>query len=345
MTSRPVDTPMTSTAGKRSWRRAGIRLGGSALVLTLLFVFLPLQELLTAIKRVPAGLWLLVLASYLGTHALGVAKWRLMVNLAGGKLTLIQAVRCYFAGLFGSVFLPSLVGGDVIRVGLALRYSRNRAGVFLGSLIDRMLDVTAMAALAGVGAVLLPQALNPQGRAIFWGLALIFLILAFTALGLLVALPPRRFSFRTRRLMAKVRQAVRSISRRPYYVLLALSLGVAMQTSFTVLTALIGLACGITLPLGVWLFAYPLSTLSALLPVTQGGIGVREAALAALLVPFGISAALSVAVGLVWQSVVITGGLLSGLISLLVGKFLAVVPGPTASMAIRAEDRLAIPRS
>jgi len=43
-------------------------------------------------------------------------------------------------------------------------------------------------------------------------------------------------------------------------------------------------------PLYVWLFAWPLGRISVLLPVTQGGIGVREAALAA----FGAAPVLTV---------------------------------------------------
>jgi glycosyltransferase 2 family protein len=35
------------------------------------------------------------------------------------------------------------------------------------------------------------------------------------------------------------------------------------------------------------LFAWPLAKIAAVVPITQGGIGVREAALVVLLAPFG----------------------------------------------------------
>jgi uncharacterized membrane protein YbhN (UPF0104 family) len=62
-----------------------------------------------------------------------------------------------------------------------------------------------------------------------------------------------------------------------------------------------------------------LAKLSAVLPVTQGGVGVREAALAVLFASFGVPAALAVAVGLVWQAVVITGGVVSGPLAMALG--------------------------
>jgi uncharacterized membrane protein YbhN (UPF0104 family) len=63
-----------------------------------------------------------------------------------------------------------------------------------------------------------------------------------------------------------------------------------------------------------------MAKLSALVPVTQGGLGVREAALAGLLAPFGVEPVLAVAAGLAFQAVVITGGLAGGGIATLLGR-------------------------
>jgi len=336
---------MIKAAQTRSWRRAALRVGGSVATLAVLFAILPVGELWAAMRRVPLALWFLVMAGYLSAQVIGVIKWRLMVNLAGAGLGFAQAARCHFAGLFGNIFLPSIVGGDVIRAGLALRLGRNKPGVLLGSLLDRILDVAALAGVAACGALLLPGALDPRGRKIFWAIAASFAVGAVASLALLAALPRRRLSYRWRRRMVRLRQAARSMSRQPQYVLLALSFGLVIQTSLVVLMAQIGAACGLDVLLRVWLFAYPLAKLSALLPVTQGGIGVREAALAALLAPFGAPVVLTVAVGLVWEAVIITSGLLAGLLSLLVGRFTAAGPIASAEISSVAGDGLVIPRS
>jgi len=65
----------------------------------------------------------------------------------------------------------------------------------------------------------------------------------------------------------------------------------------------------------VWLFAWPLAKLAALLPLTQGGMGVREAVLVALLLPFGAASSLTLAAGLIWEGIIIAGGLISGLVA------------------------------
>ena len=113
--------------------------GGSALALFLLFRFLSGRKIWQTLETLPAHLWIFVLTGYLATHCIGVTKWRLMVSVAGSGMKWIQAARCYFAGLFGSLFLPSLIGGDLVRAGMAMRIGRSKAGVLLGSLVDRAL--------------------------------------------------------------------------------------------------------------------------------------------------------------------------------------------------------------
>lgn len=309
---------------QRKWSRTGLRTllhyGGSALALVLLFRFLPGRQVLQALAKLPAHLWILVLAGYLATHLLGIGKWRLMVNTAGAGLNYLQAARCYFAGLFGSLFLPSLIGGDLVRAALAMRYGKTKAGVLFGSLLDRIIDFIALGLLAATGALLVPGALQPQSRREFlWLGAAVFLgIVAVTIAA--TAIPVRRLSFRMRRGAVSLCRAARSIAQRPRAAVAALSIAVVAQLSFISLSIALADACGLRLLFRAWLFAWPLAKLSAAIPVTQGGIGVREATLVALLVPFGAPPVLTVAAGLAWEAVSISGALLAGAFALVAGR-------------------------
>jgi len=312
-------TPAHDTT-KSKWRGSLLRIGGSVLLLAMLFWILPVDKLWAAIRRMPPGLFLGVLCLYLTAHALASAKWRMMVNLAGAGLNFPQAAQCYFTGLFGNVFLPSIVGGDVVRAGLALRWGKNRAGTVFGSLMDRLLDIASLGMLAGIGALLLPGALDAQSRKIFFGLAAVFALGGGAGLALILLTPVRKFPFKVRRKLAKLRHAMRSMASQPLRVGLALALAVLIQGTFATLTSILAKPCGLNLPLHVWLFAWPLAKVAALLPFTQGGIGVREAALAGLLLPFGAPAVLTVAVGLVWEVLLVIGGLIGGTTALLLSR-------------------------
>jgi uncharacterized membrane protein YbhN (UPF0104 family) len=154
---------------------------------------------------------------------------------------------------------------------------------------------------------------------------LLFAGAAVAAIVLLLALILHRpllrgHSIRFRRRLAQIRHAIRSISRHPHRLVFGWLLGTSVQGTYILLTALVGISCGLVLPLRVWLFAWPLAKMAAVLPITQGGIGVREAALVVLLAPFGAPAARVLATGIVWEGVIIAGGLLAGLTALLLRR-------------------------
>jgi glycosyltransferase 2 family protein len=299
------------------------------LVLGLLLHFLPLAPLFAALARVPPTRFVVILIGYLLAHSIGVAKWRMVVNSAGAELDLATSAQCYAGGLFGTLFLPSIIGGDVVRLAVGLRRSPRPAAVLTGNVADRFIDVGAQAALVLAGLLLLPGSLParlqiPQPGILLIGAGVIILLLAIAIVSPRRLLGGRSFHFRRR--LVHLRHALRAVSRRPHILILGWVLGVFIQTSLLVLTALLAISCGLVLPLRVWLFAWPLAKLAAVLPLTQGGIGVREAALVALLAPFGAAGPVVLAAGLVWEGVIISGGLIAGAVAFLLRKFAASAP-------------------
>jgi glycosyltransferase 2 family protein len=315
-----VESTLHKNSGRRRFAGIVLRVVGTILVLGLLFYFLPVRQVGAALRLVPLRLWLAVTAGYLACHVVASLKWRLMVNRAGSGLSVLQAAHCYFAGLFSVLVLPSIVGGDIVRAGLAMRMGRSKAAVLFGSFLDRILDFLALALLTIAGASFVPGSLSAESRHLFFILAAGALGLGIVAVLVIVLLPARRFSFRIRRGLVRLREAQRAMAERPVFVLAALLLALLVQGSFILLTTVLANAAGLHLALQAWLFAWPMAKISAVVPLTQGGIGVREAALVGLLLPFGAPAALTVAVGFAWEGVIIAGGLLGGLGVYLIGK-------------------------
>lgn len=287
----------------------------AAAVIGVLLHYLPWHLLAVAIGRVPVTTFALALCGYLCAHAVGIVKWRMVVNAAGGKLDFRTSAQCYAGGLFGTLFLPSIIGGDVVRLAVGLRRSPNPAGVLAGNVADRLVDMTAQAGLVLLGMVLLPGALpsrtQEQAQKTIPYVGIGFVVLFLVTFFLFRPLFGGR-SVRFRRQLARIRHAIRAVSGAPHVLGFAWVLGTGIQTVFLVLTAWLAEACGLTLPLRDWFFAWPLAKLAALLPLTQGGIGVREAAMVGLLSPFGAAPHLVLAAGLVWEGVVILGGLVAG---------------------------------
>lgn len=315
-----TQSEMEATGRRRPWFSFSMRLAGSAAALLVLFHFLPLAEVWRTLLLLPMQVWLLVIAGYLAAHVIAINKWRLMVNLAGAGLDFRQSVRCYFSGLFSTLLLPSIVGGDVVRAAVAFRAGKSKAAVVLGGIIDRSIDFAALALLAALGAVFVPIGMPHETRRIFTIVGIAIALLAAVLLPAIIWFPARWFPFGLRRKAGRLRGAARSMLRKPHYVVASLFLGLIAQAGFIVLTERVAVAAGLYLPLRDWLFAWPLAKFSGLIPITQGGIGVREAALVILLKPFGARAAKVAAVGLAWEAVIIIGGMIAGLIAFLLGQ-------------------------
>lgn len=286
----------------------------SAGMLAALFALIPWQEAQRAASQISFGVWGAALCGFMAGHSLGVAKWRMMVNAGRPSLRWLAAARCYAAGLFANLCLPSIVGGDVLRATLAGKATGRTESAILGGLADRVGDLVVSGLLISVGGMFAGGALSGwQAQAAGLSLPIGFGM----GLGCLPLIFRRRLSrwpARYKRLIARSLIALRRFGRNPRIALQALLVSLLVQSGFILLNAWIGWEIGIKVPLAVWFLTWPLAKVAALAPISLGGLGVRDATLASLLASFGVPVALSLVASLIWQSVMIAGGLISGLI-------------------------------
>ena len=284
-------------------------------ILSLLFVLLPWEQVRDAIGRVSPALWAGVLLGFIAGHLIGVLKFRMMVNTSRKRAPFppVDALRCYAAGLFANLYLPSIVGGDVLRALLAGRViGRTEAAIFAG-LADRAIDVLALGLLIGVGGLLTGRELAGWSVPLLLLLALAGVALGLFAVALVLRRPLRVWPAKVRGRIARSLVALRRLARRPATALGVLALSLTIQSLFVLLNAWIGWALDVRVGLGVWFLVWPLAKVAGMLPISLNGLGVRDATLAALLVPLGVPIARGVVTSLVWQTVVLAGGLLGGL--------------------------------
>lgn len=301
------------------WLMLLLRWALTLLVLALLIYVLPFGQLRDALSRITPTRFASMFTIYLLALTGGTVKWHLVVNSADSRLPFSVSAQCYAGGLFGALFLPSIVGGDAVRLAVGIARSPRPAAVITGNVVDRLLDLGAQLSLVFLGIVLLPGSLPPalkpsfRSAAALAGLTVILLLLLTWLLPRLL----RGRSVRLRRGLVQLRRAKDEVARHPYRLLSCWLVGVAVQGTFLVITMLLGRSCGLRLPFRIWLFCWPLSKIAAILPLTQGGIGVRETAMLALLRPFGAPAAQVVATGIASEGLIICGGLLAGLTAFL----------------------------
>jgi uncharacterized membrane protein YbhN (UPF0104 family) len=298
------------------WQKALVTVA----LLGALLAFIPWHEVAGALRNLSPGIWLAALGAFLLGHLVGVAKWRLIVNAGGGELRGTDAIMCYAAGLFANLCLPSIVGGDVLRAVLAGRVTRRKEPAVWGGIVDRLIDTCTLVVLMFFGAALAHGALPGV-----WATGLrAALAIGVVGIAVFVPLAWRRplakWPKRLRRHVGRSLVALRRLARSPGPAATAALLSLAIQSGFVLINVALGIRLGIVVPLAAWFLVWPLAKIASLLPISLGGLAVREASLAALLLPFGVPIALGVLSSLVWQTLMIAGGLLSGLVWLVLRR-------------------------
>lgn len=273
-----------------------------------------METLLPAITAISLPVWLLVIVGFILGHIFSAIKWRLLLGTVRVNIRVMEAIRAHGAGLFANLCLPSIVGGDIVRAGVVIRDHGNTTNIAIGSLADRVNDSLALITLAAIAAMWIPDTTEPETGSIFTAIGALLLLGAITSLMVVYLAPVARFPTRLAGIILRIRQALGSITRSPWIALTALLMSVGIQGGFVLLNIVLAREIGIEASMQLWFFAWPLAKLIALAPVSLGGIGVREVAIAGLMAPFGIDPALVVAQSLSWQAVLVGSGLFAGLV-------------------------------
>lgn len=313
MRRRPAGRPAEKQRGRRMLL---VRILISAGLLALLLLILPWEQVSEAASRMTIALYLGALLGFGAGHALGATKWRIMMSASGGgaRFSIADTAGSYGAGLFSNLFLPTVVGGDVVRAGLAARAMGRPEAVIFGSVADRLIDVASLGLLLGAGVLFVGAEVTGWAGPLVGLLGIVTVGAGLLLIPLALRRPLDRWPRRLRRPIGRSMVALRHLSRRPGAALAALALSLSMQGSFVLISAWLGYAVGASAPLSAWFMAWPLAKAAGMLPVTLGGLGVRDAALASLLAPFGVPVAVGLVASLAWNAVLIGGALLGGLL-------------------------------
>lgn len=246
-------------------RRARLlRLVGMLGALGLLVYLLGRQgwsEIEAAFRQIPAWRLALAFGLMMVSRFAVAARWYALLRAADIPIGFRQALRLTFAGLFASNFLPTTVGGDLVRLVGALRLRYDPAVSASSLIVDRLVGMAGMALIAPLSLPAL-TATAPAGG---------FLPAAVGASSL-----PERLRAMIVRSVQRVATALQLWLKRPRSLLESLFFtGVHMLCLFTLLDSLLR---GMGQEMPVWLIGglYSLVYFVTLAPISFNGYGVQE---------------------------------------------------------------------
>jgi uncharacterized protein (TIRG00374 family) len=251
-------------------------------------------------------------------------RWRVLLAAKGIRAPQARLLYYYLVGNFFSAFLPTAVGGDVVRVVGLSAGSERRADIFASVLVERILGFFVLLPM-GLCAIPLIGRERVDWEVIItvWVIAGLIFLVGFTVMLRPVA---RRLSrlidpllrpldrFKVRERFERAYEAVVSYGCcRPALVQGAL-ISVLSRLCWVTGCYMVARAFSIDIGFPTLLLVVPIVELARMIPISVSGIGVREATFVALLRQFGIADSLgfaySVVVYVVFMLFALIGGLL-----------------------------------
>ncbi|HLC06037.1 MAG TPA: lysylphosphatidylglycerol synthase transmembrane domain-containing protein [Anaerolineales bacterium] len=285
-----------------------IRLIGTLIGVSLLVYLLSRQgwtEIAAAIHQIPLATIVLACVLMLTSRLAVSARWHALLRSSGAGISLSGATKLTFAGLFAANFLPTTIGGDVVRLAGALRGGQARLDAAASIVVDRLIGMAGMATTAPVGLVKLAGWLLPGTVAGLW---------MTPSLATVAGTPG---TSKAERLVESLRQVPKRIGgllgmwiRRPGALLAAYCYTwVHMLCLFLLMWLLLrGMGEGISfwLTAGLWSLTYFIT----LLPLSINGLGIQELSAAFIFSQFGgVSASSSLTLGLLIRTLAMAASL------------------------------------
>lgn len=249
-------------------------------------------------------------------NAVVLYRWYLYIEGLSLTVNLLNVVRYFFIGLFGNLFLPSAIGGDVIKIFGLCKNSTEKPKVVASVLLDRLSGFTGIVLLAIV-AFFYAYPILKDGTLL--GLILVLALICGCMGSILFYEPLYIFACRIFNRLPKVKKSLMTM----HYDIILLKdrkdvlyktvlLSSLAQCLLAVTFYLLARALDQGIAFIYFLTFIPLICVASSFP-SIGGLGVREAGAAYLFAKVGMPAGIAVSISLMNFLFMVLVGLIGGI--------------------------------
>lgn len=279
-----------------------IRLAGTILSIVLLiylFHSVGMDEFLANLKNLSIGRIALVIVLIFVSRLATFGRWHVLLQIESIKVDWKDSLRLTFAGLFAANFLPTTIGGDVVRLAGAMRLGIGGSLAAASLMVDRLIGMAGMAMVAPLG--LTPVLGNLK---------------KITSYSDLLQTLSGGF-FLNNKIMIKIKAAFRKIIasfafwiHHPRYLLMALIFTfIHMLCTFLIVDVLV---VGMNEWMPFWKIAglWSLTYFITLIPISINGLGLQEVSFINLFTIFGgISDPTGLSIALIMRVLMLVGSI------------------------------------
>jgi len=247
-------------------------------------------------------------------------RWGLILGEQEYALSTLFLTKLSLVSMFFSLFLPTSSGGDVVRGVYLTRRNVAVRDAVVSVLVDRLAGVIMLIALAIPPAVFLviwwPQHWQLSAAVAVLVLLAVMMILFFRRMAMVDTAPPLGSAWPGRLLytIRVVAAETGTLVRNRALGLRVLALTLVLQIVGILSVYLVGEALGGQVSFLFYLVLVPIIWLITMLPVSIGGLGVRELAFVALFTQVGMEAELAFAISLVVFALALGQSIIGGVV-------------------------------
>ncbi|MFA5087561.1 MAG: lysylphosphatidylglycerol synthase transmembrane domain-containing protein [Candidatus Omnitrophota bacterium] len=294
-----------------------LRIGLSSLLLFYLFKKIDLQKTVEVLKTSDLRYLFFAGMTYFTINFILLLRWLVFIRALALKVTLRNVLRYFFAGLFGNLFLPSSVGGDVIKVLGLCHDSTEKPKVVASVVIDRLSGFAGIVVVAVASFSLGYRMIDDKSLAVS-----IVVITLFSAMLAGVLFNEKIYSLccqtfnrmpRIKRNLMQVHYDLALLKDKRWALFNAIWLSCVAQLISAFVFFLTARALHQDIELVYFCIFVPLICVVSFAP-SIGGLGVREAGAAYLFSKIGVDSGIAVSISLINFSFMVAVGLIGGAI-------------------------------
>jgi len=245
------------------------------------------SAVLAAARGADLRLLLLAFSLYFSAIALGVAKWSVLLVAQKERVPYRHLLSFAFSGLFFGNFLPTNVGGDLVRGYDLARHLRRAEGAAISVLVDRLVGLIAFITS---GAAMAAIAVYGWGRSDLLPLAAVVWLACLAAMGGLAVLLSHRLRLlvgrlfglgpliRLRPIYERLSGALQAYRDQPGALLRAYAIGLGVIVVSNLVNYLIAAGLHAGIPLRYIFLFNPILAFAPLIVPSLGGLGVNQGA-------------------------------------------------------------------
>lgn len=290
----------------------------SILLLFILFKKIDMRSTLAIIRQLNISYFVIAFGIFLIIDILALLRWKMLLDAQGALIPLKRLITAFCAGLFLNLFLPSTIGGDVARTLNLGGHAKSRSLIAASVLLDRVSGFAALVLIALIS--LLAGSAFIKEAAVYWITASLSLLMA----GFILVIFNNRLYHRLNKSLDRKNSLIDAIRKlhcelyffrsKPKVLYFNLLYSFIIQIGSCLVSYFLLLALKANISLIYPLVLHPVITVVTTLPISIGGLGLRDISSVFFYARAGVPKDAAMALSILQFSFLVFLGFIAGII-------------------------------